>query len=66
MATTRSEPICTAGSNKHELNLSKARSAGAISMSLFVPLLVFNQNSVNAMVIMNDRAKKNERCDQIE
>ena len=41
--TTRLEPIlCTTGSKKHELNLSKARSAGAISMSLLVPLLEFN------------------------
>jgi hypothetical protein len=34
--------LCTTGSKKHNLNLSKERSAAAISMSLFVPLLEFN------------------------
>src|ERR1700737_3463243 len=44
VATTRLEPISApTGSKKHELNLSKARSAGAISMSLFVPLVEFNR-----------------------
>ncbi len=28
--------LCTTGSKKHKMNLSKARSAGAISMSLFL------------------------------
>ena len=40
---TTGADLCTTGSKKHELNLSKARSAGAISMSLLVPLLEFNQ-----------------------
>ena len=39
---TTGADLCTTSSKKHELNLSKARSAGAISMSLFVPLLEFN------------------------
>jgi hypothetical protein len=39
---TTGADLCTMGSKKRELNLSKARSAGAISMSLFVPLLEFN------------------------
>src|ERR1700751_1516945 len=39
---TTGADLCTTGSKKHELNLSKARSAGAISMSLLVPLLEFN------------------------
>ena len=39
---TTGADLCTTGSKKHELNLSKARSAGAISMSLFIPLLEFN------------------------
>ena len=39
---TTGADLCTTGSKKHELNLSKARSAGVISMSLFVPLLEFN------------------------
>jgi hypothetical protein len=33
--------LCTTGSKKHKLNLSKARSADTISMSLFVDLLEF-------------------------
>ena len=40
---TTGADLCTTGPKKHELNLSKARSAGAISMSLLVPLLEFNQ-----------------------
>jgi len=39
---TTGADLCTMGSKKRELNLSKARSAGAISMSLLVPLLEFN------------------------
>ena len=39
---TTGADLCTTSSKKHELNLSKARSAGAISMSLLVPLLEFN------------------------
>jgi hypothetical protein len=39
---TTGADLCTTGSKKHELNLSEARSAGAISMSLLVPLLEFN------------------------
>jgi len=34
------------GLKKHELNLSEARSADAISMSLFVPLLEFNYSGI--------------------
>ena len=44
VATTRPEPIvCTTGSKKHELNLSKATVCRriSISMSLLVPLLEF-------------------------
>ena len=48
---TTGADLCTTGSKKHELNLSKARSAGAISMSLLVPLLEFNhgEEAANAM-----------------
>ena len=40
---TTGADLCTTSLKKHELNLSKARFASAISMSLFVPLLEFNQ-----------------------
>ncbi|HJY92938.1 MAG TPA: SOS response-associated peptidase [Candidatus Acidoferrum sp.] len=51
---TTGADLCTTGSKKHELNLSKARSAGAISMSLLVPLLEFNQvgKGSSFMVVM--------------
>src|ERR1700730_5550791 len=39
---TTGADLCTTSLKKHELNLSKARFASAISMSLFVPLLEFN------------------------
>jgi hypothetical protein len=44
---TTGADLCTKGSKKHEMNLSKARSAGAISMSLFVPLLELNRTGLN-------------------
>src|ERR1700730_5227834 len=44
VATTRLEPISARwAQKKRELNLFKARSVGAISMSLFVPLLELTQ-----------------------
>ena len=48
---TTGADLCTTGSKKHELNLSKARSAGAISMSLLVPLLEFNQQRFSSAEI---------------
>ena len=48
---TTGADLCTTGSKKHELNLSKARSASAISMSLFVPLLEFNRIGLNQLTI---------------
>ena len=48
---TTGADLCTTGSKKHELNLSKARSASAISMSLFIPLLEFNRIGLNQLTI---------------
>ena len=62
VATTRTgADLCTTGSKKkRELNLFKARSADAISMSLLVPLLEFNQvcekDRTGTAIILNCRS----------
>ena len=50
------------GLKKHELNLSKARSAGAISMSLLVPLLEFNQLWTAKAWQRSKRGRSGLRC----
>ena len=52
---TTGADLCTTSSKKHELNLSKARSAGAISMSLLVLLLEFNRHRSKAIRILAGR-----------
>jgi hypothetical protein len=53
VATTRTgADLCTTGSTKTQTESVqgfKARSADAISMSLLVPLLEFNQNTVTTL-----------------